>query len=62
MLVYGSQEGIAHIGLTLADPGDIVLVPDPGYPIFAIGPALAGAKIEKYRLTGYYNQRNSKGF
>ena len=51
MSVYGSQEGIAHIGFTLADPGDIVLVPDPGYPIFAIGPALAGAKIEKYRLT-----------
>lgn len=50
MSVYGSQEGISHIGLSLLDPGDIVLVPDPGYPIFAIGPALAGAEIRTYQL------------
>ena len=37
--VYGSQEGITHIGLSLCNPGDIVLVPDPGYPVFSIGPA-----------------------
>lgn len=51
MSVYGSQEGIAHIGLSLFNPGDIVLVPDPGYPIFAIGPSLAGAKLCTYELT-----------
>lgn len=50
MSVYGSQEGIAHIGLTLIDEGDIVLVPDPGYPIFAIGPSLAGARLATYEL------------
>lgn len=50
MSVYGSQEGIAHIGLSLVDEGDLVLVPDPGYPIFAIGPSLAGAKLVTYRL------------
>ena len=50
MSVYGSQEGIAHIGLSLFDEGDIVLVPNPGYPIFAIGPALAGADIRTYDL------------
>ncbi|MBQ7919834.1 MAG: aminotransferase class I/II-fold pyridoxal phosphate-dependent enzyme [Lachnospiraceae bacterium] len=50
MSVYGSQEGIAHIGLSLINEGDIVLVPDPGYPIFAIGPSLAGAKIATYNL------------
>lgn len=50
MSVYGSQEGIAHVGLSLVDPGDIVLVPDPGYPIFAIGPSLAGADIRTYDL------------
>lgn len=50
MSVYGSQEGIAHIGLSLVDAGDVVLVPDPGYPIFAVGPALAGAKVETYEL------------
>lgn len=51
MSVYGSQEGIAHIGLSLVDEGDVVLVPDPGYPIFAMGPALAGARLETYELT-----------
>lgn len=50
MSVYGSQEGIAHIGLSLVDEGDVVLVPDPGYPIFAIGPALAGAQLKTYEL------------
>lgn len=50
MSVYGSQEGITHIGLALFDPGDLVLVPDPGYPIFSIGPFLAGAKVQTYEL------------
>jgi LL-diaminopimelate aminotransferase len=50
MSVYGSQEGLTHIGLTLCDPGDLVLVPDPGYPIFEIGPFLCGAKIGYYPL------------
>lgn len=50
MSVYGSQEGIAHIGLSLINEGDIVLIPDPGYPIFSIGPSLAGAKLVAYEL------------
>ncbi|MBR5800564.1 MAG: aminotransferase class I/II-fold pyridoxal phosphate-dependent enzyme [Lachnospiraceae bacterium] len=50
--VYGSQEGIAHIGLALCNPGDVVLVPNPGYPIFEIGPSLACAEIVTYPLTG----------
>lgn len=49
--VYGSQEGIAHIGLSLCNPGDIVLVPNPGYPIFSIGPSLAMARLVTYDLT-----------
>lgn len=48
--VYGSQEGITHIGLVLCNPGDVVLVPDPGYPIFSIGPALAMAEVHTYEL------------
>lgn len=52
MSVYGSQEGIAHICLTLCNPGDVVLVPNPGYPIFGIGPSLAGAEVVTYDLTG----------
>ncbi len=50
MSVYGSQEGIAHIGLSLVNQGDVVLIPDPGYPIFSIGPSLAGAKLVTYEL------------
>ncbi len=50
MAVYGSQEGLAHIGWALCDPGDIVLVPNPGYPIFTLGPALCGALCVGYAL------------
>ena len=48
--VYGSQEGIAHIALAYCNPGDVVLVPDPGYPIFSIGPSLAMADVRTYPL------------
>lgn len=41
----GSQEGLAHIAQAVTDPGDLVLVPDPGYPIYTAGPVLAGAEI-----------------
>ncbi len=50
MSVYGSQEGLTHIGWTLCDPGDVVLVPDPGYPIFELGPCLCGANCVHYPL------------
>lgn len=43
--LMGSQEGLSHIALTVADPGDIVLVPDPCYPVFADGPRVAGARL-----------------
>ena len=48
--VYGSQEGLAHIGLAICDPGDVVLVPNPGYPIFEMGPMLCGAEVAYYDL------------
>lgn len=44
--VNGSQEGIAHIAFPLINSGDIVLVPNPGYPIFGFGPEMAGASLE----------------
>ncbi len=50
MSVYGSQEGMAHIAMALCDPGDVVLVPDPGYPVFSAGPFLCGAEIRTYEL------------
>lgn len=50
MTVYGSQEGMAHLGWALCDPGDIVLVPNPGYPIFSIGPMFCDARIVEYPI------------
>ncbi|MVB10122.1 LL-diaminopimelate aminotransferase [Caprobacter fermentans] len=46
--LLGSQDGLAHLSLAVVDPGDLVLVPDPGYPIFGDGPLLAGAEL--YRM------------
>ena len=43
--LMGSQEGLAHIGLSILDKGDLALVPDPCYPIFADGPKIAEADI-----------------
>jgi LL-diaminopimelate aminotransferase len=43
--LLGSKEGIAHIALCFIDPGDIVLVPDPSYPVYTGGTVLAGGKI-----------------
>ncbi|WP_297569662.1 aminotransferase class I/II-fold pyridoxal phosphate-dependent enzyme [uncultured Anaerovibrio sp.] len=43
--LIGSQDGLAHIALSILDPGDIMMVPDPCYPIFADGPRLAGAEL-----------------
>ncbi|MBV4415391.1 aminotransferase class I/II-fold pyridoxal phosphate-dependent enzyme [Clostridium tyrobutyricum] len=48
--LLGSQSGFAELSLSLVNPGDVVLTPDPGYPIFTIGPYLAGAKIVKMPL------------
>lgn len=48
--LLGSQSGFAEVALSIIDPGDIVLTPDPGYPIFSIGPVLAGAEIHKMPL------------
>ena len=43
--LWGSQEGLSHIALTLIDDGDLTLVPDPYYPIFADGPKFAGSEL-----------------
>lgn len=43
--LWGSQEGLSHIALTLIDDGDLTLVPDPCYPVFADGAKLAGSEI-----------------
>lgn len=40
--LIGSKEGIAHAPLAFVDPGDIVLVPDPGYPVYSVATGFAG--------------------
>jgi LL-diaminopimelate aminotransferase len=40
--LIGSKEGIAHMPIAFVDPGDIVLCPDPGYPVYAIGTGFCG--------------------
>ncbi len=50
MSIYGSQEGMAHIFQPLINPGDVVLVPNPGYPIFSMGAYLAQASQWRYPL------------
>lgn len=42
--LLGSKEGIAHISFAYLDPGDINLIPDPGYPVYGIGTLLAGGR------------------
>ena len=42
--LMGSQDGLAHIFLAYIDPGDLALIPDPGYPIYSAGLFLAGGE------------------
>ena len=53
--LLGSQEGLAHISLCLINPGDVVLIPDPGYPIFSAGPLMAGAELYSMPLLPAHN-------
>ena len=48
--LIGSKEGILHISLTFLNPGDGVLVPDPGYPTYTSVSRLVGAEIYTYDL------------
>jgi len=42
--LIGSKEGIAHIPLAFVNPGDLVLVPDPGYPVYNVATRFAGGE------------------
>jgi LL-diaminopimelate aminotransferase len=44
LTLIGSKEGTAHIPLAFVNPGDVVLVPDPGYPVYAAGTWFAGGE------------------
>ncbi len=45
IVTIGSKEGIAHLCLATLDQGDVVMVPNPSYPIHIYGPVIAGATI-----------------
>jgi LL-diaminopimelate aminotransferase len=42
--LIGSKEGIGHIPLAFVNPGDFVLVPSPGYPVYPVGTLFAGGE------------------
>lgn len=48
--LIGSKEGILHVTLAFVNPGDAVLVPDPGYPTYTSLSKLLGADVVKYHL------------
>ena len=48
--LMGSKEGIMHISMAFINPGDEVLVPDPGYPTYSSVTNLVGGKVRKYDL------------
>ncbi len=50
IVTIGSKEGIAHLALATLDAGDIVLVPNPSYPIHIYGPVISGADIRHVRM------------
>ena len=54
--LIGSKEGIGHFPLAFVNPGDVVLVPDPGYPVYQAGTVFAGGDPYPMPLT------RSRGF
>jgi LL-diaminopimelate aminotransferase len=49
--LIGSKEGIGHIPLCLIDPGDLALVPDPGYPVYSVSVQFAGGTAYELPMT-----------
>lgn len=48
--VIGSKEGLAHLVWAYCDPGDYVIVPDPGYPVYKIHAEMSGANVHTVQL------------
>ena len=44
VILIGSKEGIFNVALAFIDPGDVALIPDPGYPTYALGVQMAGGE------------------
>ncbi len=50
IVTIGSKEGLAHLLLAIITPGDVVLVPDPSYPIHTHGVVIAGGHLAKVKM------------
>jgi len=48
--LIGAKEGLAHLAWAVLNPGDIALVPDPGYPVYKVASMFAGADLHFYPL------------
>src|SRR6185437_12759955 len=48
--LIGSKEGIMHVCMTYINEGDIVLIPNPGYPTYKSAATIAGANVHAYTL------------
>ncbi|PSB26943.1 LL-diaminopimelate aminotransferase [filamentous cyanobacterium Phorm 46] len=48
--LLGSKEGLAHFAIAYINPGDLILVPSPAYPVLFRGPIIAGAKVHNIIL------------
>jgi len=49
--LIGSKEGIGHMSFCFIDPGDVALLPDPGYPVYFTSTLLAGGEVYSMPLT-----------
>jgi LL-diaminopimelate aminotransferase len=49
--LIGSKEGIGHLPLAFVNPGDVVLVPSPGYPVYPVSTLFAGGEVFLMPLT-----------
>jgi LL-diaminopimelate aminotransferase len=56
LVLIGSKEGLGHLPMALVNPGERVLVPDPGYPVYANTSIMAGAEVK------YFDLKESNGF
>ncbi len=55
IVTIGSKEGLAHLALATLGPGDVVLVPNPAYPIHPYGVVIAGADVRHVPLVANGN-------
>jgi LL-diaminopimelate aminotransferase len=51
LALIGAKEGIGHAALCFIEPGDLALVPDPGYPVYSVGTMFAGGECHWMPLT-----------